>query len=377
MVTGILWTTTLGYLAIAACYLGTRLAYARIRRNGPQRPPVGADDLDPFDLGMLAGGRQRMGEVALAELYLSGRAVARGHGMVARPQQAEQGAAQLSPAPFAKLLDVKLGAGRPVAADELVRVAAKADPAVAVLWRLRRLGLFLAPERLCRVALVRLAAWALHMLIGAAGVLAGGGAALWATTPGAERFDAVPLVFAGVLITYPFLLYLADRLIGGMPGAVAAASAVTAAAIPAVPAPRELGAGLALLAGWTLLHLLYRITGGKLGPRSVAGDALLAEARAEPSGPEPTGAALRAAALLGFRALRRTKRAAPGDLLDPGGAEFTAVCSFAAACGSGVGRPNGGLGGNFGGDGGSGDWGGEGTASPLVRRPGRGPEAAA
>ncbi|QBI53923.1 TIGR04222 domain-containing membrane protein [Streptomonospora litoralis] len=368
MVAGIVLALTLGHLAVAACYLGTRWAYARIRRRGPQRPPVGPEDLDSFELAMLAGGRQRMGEVALAELYLSGRAVARGHGMVARPQQAEEQAARLSRAPFARLLDARLGSARPIAADQLVRLAAKADPATAVLWRLRRLGLFLTPERLARVAAVRAAAWVLHTLFGAAAVPAGGAAVLWAMIPEGERVDAVPLVFAGVLIVYPSLVYAAERLIGGMLGAVAVAAAATAAAIPAVAQPRVAAAGLALMACWGLVHSLYHLSGGKLGPRTAAGDAVLAEAHARPGGGGPTAEALRSSALLGFRALRRGRHLPVIDLDDPDCAEFAAVRSFAAACGTGVGRPNSGLGGNFGGDGGSGDWRGEGTASTAIRR---------
>lgn len=379
MVAGIVLATTLGYLAVASCYIATRLAYARIRREGPQRPPVGPGDLGPFELAMLAGGRQRTGEVALAELYLSGRAVARGHGLVSRPQQAEQHPARLSPAPFARLLDVRLNPSRPVAADQLVRLAAKADPATGVLWRLRRLGLFLSPDRLARVALPRSAAWGVHMIIGGLGVIAGGGAVLWAMIPEGERVQAVPLVFAGVMIVYPSLVYVCARVLGGMQGPVAVAAAATAATVPVVPAPRELAALLALLAGWSLVHGLYRLTGGKLGPRTAAGDALLEEAGAPDEDADPTDTALRSTALQGFRALRRGRRALRrGGPQPPECAEFAAVCSFAAACGDGVGRPNSGLGGNFGGDGGTGDWGGEGAASPTVRRrSGRGPEAAA
>ncbi|MDT0301181.1 TIGR04222 domain-containing membrane protein [Streptomonospora wellingtoniae] len=336
MVAGIVWTTTLGYLAVAACYIVTRLAYARIRRRGPQRPPVGAEDLDPFELAMLAGGRQRMGEVALAELYLSGRAVARGHGLVARPQHAEQRPDRLSSAPFTRLLDARLDSSRSLAADQLVRLAARADPATAVLWRLRRLGLFLAPDRLARVALLRSAAWGLHMLAGAAGVLAGGGVVLWAVIPEGERFDAVPLVFAGVLIAYPTLVYVSGRLLGGMPGAVAVSGAVAAAAIPVVPAPRAPSALLALLAGWSLLQCLYRLTGGKLGPRTAAGDTLLAEAHALPEGDDSTQAAVRSTALLGFRALRRGRRRRLRGGRMPECGELAAVCSFASACGSGA-----------------------------------------
>ncbi|MFB9800234.1 TIGR04222 domain-containing membrane protein, partial [Streptomonospora salina] len=229
MVAGIVSAATLGYLTVAACYIATRLAYARIRRGGPRLPPVGPDELDPFDLAMLAGGRQRMGEVALAELYLSGRAVARGRGLVSRPQQAEQQQSRLSPTPFARLLDARLDPSRSVAAVRLVRLAAGADPATGVLWRLRRLGLFVAPERLARVTLPRTAAWGLHTLIGAAGVIAGGGAVLWATIPAGQRLHAVPLVIAAVLIVYPALVYAGARALGAMQGAVAVAAAATAA----------------------------------------------------------------------------------------------------------------------------------------------------
>ncbi len=361
MVGAVVLGTVLCYLTVAGCYAGTRVRYARLRAFGPRRPAIGAEELTPLELGMLAGGNQRMGEVALAELYLSGRAVARGHGMVARPQEVERLRTPplCSPTPCTRLLDTRLPPERAVSADRLVRVAAKGDPATAVLWRLRRLGLFFPPQRMHGIRIVRRSAWYLQALIGAAGVLFGGYAVMCAMALPDERNDIVSLAFAAVLLCYPFLLYLADRLIGGVPGAVAAAVVVTAAAAPVTSGRPEPLPALGLFAGWFALHAVYRLTGGGLGPRTRAGDTVLAEARAHLERASPADTALCATALLGFRELRRRS----SGHRPPRCREFSLVRSFAAACGHGLGSPDIGLGGNCTGHGGSSDWGGDGDIS--------------
>ncbi|MFC3998602.1 TIGR04222 domain-containing membrane protein [Nocardiopsis sediminis] len=370
MVGAVVLGLTLCYAAIACCYALTRHRYARIRAGGPLRPPVGPLELSPFELGMLAGGAQRLGEVALAELYLTGRAVAHGHGAVARPRHTEGGPAPrpLSPAPFTRLLDARLPDDRTVPADQLVSAAGKGDPTVALLWRLRRLGLLFPPERMRWMRVVRRAAWILQALIGAAGVVAGGCALVSAILPSGGWSGARTVVFGLLLLAYPFLLHLTDRCIGGMPGAVTAAVAATAAAAPASAARAELLCALGLFGGWFALFGVYRLTGGGLGPRTLAGDALLAEARTGSPGANPVDAALRATALIGFRALRGR----PGGLCpfpEGGLREFGLVRSFAAACGRAVGGPGSGLGGDFTVDGRNGGWGGA-ASTPGSRRPG-------
>ncbi|CAM4374488.1 hypothetical protein GCM10009799_07820 [Nocardiopsis rhodophaea] len=394
VVEAIVLGTVLCYLAIAGCYAATRGDYARILSAGPRRPAVGAEDLSPFELGMLAGGKRRLGEVALAELYLSGRAIAYGHGMVARPWQPEQRPAADSLAPFTRLLDARLPSGRAIPADRLVAAASASDATTALLWRLRRLGLLFSPERMRRVTFARNAAWGAQAIIGTAGVLFAGGSAVVAMTAPREPVGIVFVLLAGLLLAYPFLLHLAHRLVGGVPGAVLAAFVVTAAVAPAAKLPPELVAALGLFVGWFALYGVYRMTGGRLGPRTRAGDAVLAEARADldpsepsaPSGPsgrtrppehqgraqpsdrpEPRGPALRATALLGFRELRRRPgRRGPRA---PGCPGLSLLRSFAAACGRGVGGPEGGLVGGFTGVPGSGAWRRVGGGAPSVGRP--------
>ncbi|MFC4561402.1 TIGR04222 domain-containing membrane protein [Nocardiopsis mangrovi] len=337
---------TLCYAAIACCYAVTRLCHTRVRASGPLRPPVGPSELSPFELGMLAGGAQRLGEVALAELYLTGRAVAHGHGAVARPRHAENGPAPrpLSPAPFTRLLDARLPGDRTVPADQLVGAAAKGDPAVALLWRLRRLGLLFPPDRGRRTRALRRTAWLLQALIGAAGVVVGGCALVSAVLPPGGWSGLRPVLFGLLLLAYPFLLHLTDRCVGGMPGAVLAATAATAAAAPASATRTELLCALGLFGGWFALFGCYRLTGGGLGPRTLAGDAVLAEARTGSPGSDPVDAALRATALIGFRSLRRRPRG-PRPSPDGGPREVRLVRSFAAACGRSVGGPGSGRGG--------------------------------
>lgn len=76
MVAAIVLGTALHYLLVTFCYVVTRVCYSRVRAAGPLRPAVGPEDLDPYELALLAGGRTRVGEVAVAELFLTGRLTA-------------------------------------------------------------------------------------------------------------------------------------------------------------------------------------------------------------------------------------------------------------------------------------------------------------
>jgi uncharacterized protein (TIGR04222 family) len=335
--------SVLFHLAIAGCYVGTRWRCSRVRRGGPRHPPVGPEELSAFELGMLAGGRHRLGEVALAELYLTGRAAARGPGTVARVAEGAD-PAPLSPAPFTRLLDARLPADGAVAADDLLRAASRGEGVAAALWRLRRWGLVFPERRMRRVLAVRRAAWRAQAVAGGGGVLFGAAATVHAAGVPGGRFGLLPLLSCALLLAYPFLLRAAHTAVGGVPGAVAAAFVVTTtlsaartAAAPPGAVPVEAVAAPALFAGWFALLGVYRATGGELGARTAAGDAVLAEARARPGGSGPVDAALRAAALLGFRALRRRPRGGVGLPLC---AEFGWLRSFAAACGRGVGGPD-------------------------------------
>ncbi|WP_234401769.1 TIGR04222 domain-containing membrane protein, partial [Thermobifida halotolerans] len=303
MVAAIVLGTVSYYLLVTVCYVVTRICYSRVRATGPVRPAVGPDELGPYELALLSGGRPRVGEVAVAELFLTGRIVAWGPGMVARvPDRFRVSFPPLSAVPFVRAPAARLRDGRPFPVDRLVSSVACGDAVTAALWRLRRLGLFLAPGRLRRVAWARRAAWLSQVGLGAAGALAAGFAVGWAV-----RADSslVPLLLA-LLLAYPFLLHVARRVFGGAAGTVGAAALVSGVSAAVGGLVAELLAVVALFAGWCAAYAVYRCTGGRLGPRTVAGDVLLSEARVElASRSAPDGdALLRTVALLGFEGLR-------------------------------------------------------------------------
>ncbi|KUP98509.1 TIGR04222 domain-containing membrane protein [Thermobifida cellulosilytica] len=350
MVAAVVWGTALLYLLVTFCYAATRIRYSRVRAAGPLRPAVLPGDLDPYTLALLAGGRTRMGEVAVAELFLAGRITAWGPGMVARvPDSRQAPPAPLSAAPFVRLLAARLVSDRPLPVDRLASTAACGDAVTATLWRLRRLGLFLAPDRLRRVTALRRAAWLSQAALGVTGVLGAGFAVGWTVSSASADRSPAPLLLV-LLLGYPFLLHAAYRAAGGLAGAVGAAALVVAVSAVAGRFAAELLAATALFAGWFAAYAVYRGTGGRLGPRSAAGDVLLAEARAELETCGGDGALLRATALLGFRGLRArgAPPAAPPRLVR--------LAAFAAACGRSFGCADRGVGGDFGWDGSCGEW---------------------
>ena len=364
MVPAILLGTVLLHVLTLLGFLASRHAHTRLRRAGPRRPVLGAEELTPLELGMLAGGLQRLGEVALAELYLGGRVIARGHGAVARPDPEPSAAARLirTLSPPARVMADRLRPKRSMCAEELVNTAARSDQATVVLWRLRRLGLFFPPQRMRGVRRVRCAAVGLHTVLGVAAAVLGPGLLVFGMRPSSGPEGIWSVLCAGLLLTYPFHLHLSRRAVGALSGPVLCGAVAAGTALAAVPSPRVAPVALALYAGWFTVHGAYRTTGGRLGPRTLAGDALLAEAhRAAPAG-GPT-AALRSTALLGFRSLRRQA----GEADPPELRELALVRSFAAAVGRGFGRPDGGLGGDFSGDGGSGIWRGDGDPTTAAR----------
>ena len=283
MVAAIVWGTVLHYLLITFCYAATRIRYSQVRASGPRRPPVGVDELDPYELALLAGGRPRVGEVAVAELFLTGRITAWGPGMVAGvAQQSAPAPPGLSDSPFVRALSVRLAVNRPLAVDRLVSAATCGDAITAVLWRLRRLGLFLPPERLRAMAVLRRAAWLSQLVLGAVTVLAAGFLVGWTVSSAPANRSLVPLLLV-VLLGYPFLLHVAFRAAGGL-GAVGMAALVVA-----VSGGRVFAGGVAGCRG--AVRGLVRVVRGLLGDRGQAGAAHRCRGRAVGGGPCGAGSA--------------------------------------------------------------------------------------
>lgn len=365
MVAAIVWGTVLHYLLITFCYAATRIRYSQVRASGPRRPPVGVDELDPYELALLAGGRPRVGEVAVAELFLTGRITAWGPGMVAGvAQQSAPAPPGLSDSPFVWALSVRLAVNRPLAVDRLVSAATCGDAITAVLWRLRRLGLFLPPERLRAMAVLRRAAWLSQLVLGAVTVLAAGFLVGWTVSSAPANRSLVPLLLV-VLLGYPFLLHVAFRAAGGL-GAVGMAALVVAVsgAVGGFSRAESLVAAV-LFGGWFVSYAAYWATGGRLGPRTVAGDVLLAEARAELAARRDVRALLQATAVVGLRGLRA------GKALALGSPRVGRLIAFATACASSFGAVDRGVGGDFGWDGRRGNWMTRGEVPPLPSPPPR------
>lgn len=359
MVAAIVLGTALHYLLVTFCYVVTRVCYSRVRAAGPLRPAVGPEDLDPYELALLAGGRTRVGEVAVAELFLTGRLTAWGPGMVAGvPGRCGASPAPLSDAPFVRALSARLVAGRPLSVDRLASAATCGDAITAALWRLRRLGLFLAAGRLLGVVALRRAAWLSQVALGAVGVLAAGFVVGWTVSSAPVDRSPVPLLLV-LLLGYPFLLHVGFRAVGGAAGAVGAAALVVAVSAVAGGLSGELLAAVVPFGGWFAAYAVYRGTGGRLGPRTVAGDVLLAEARAEVAVRCDGGALLRVTAVAGFRGLRT------GSVPATGAPRLARLAAFAAACGRSFGSADRGVGGDFGWDGARGDWTVHGEVLPL------------
>ncbi|TDQ48499.1 TIGR04222 domain-containing membrane protein [Actinorugispora endophytica] len=374
MVAAVVLGTASYFLIVTVCYVATRIGYGRVRASGPLRPAVGPDDLSPYELAMLAGGRKRVGEVALAELFLTGRIVARGHGEVARASAGSPGPRPaLSATPFVRALDARLQHDRPLPADRLAASAARGDAATATLWRLRRLGLFLAPERLRAIALARRSAWVSQAAAGASGVLFAGGAVLWSASLAPVLAPVTPALLA-LLLAYPFLLHLGYRWACGVQGLVGAAALVTAAGAAAGRFTGGPLLALAPFAGWFAVYTVYRCTGSRLGPRTTAGDAVLAETLADLADRRDPGldGLLRLTALLGFRRLCGHSFGALRDTPVARAPRLARLAAFAAACGRSLGAPDRGLGGDFARDGTCGEWGewgGDGLPPPLPEPP--------
>ncbi|RCV49522.1 TIGR04222 domain-containing membrane protein [Marinitenerispora sediminis] len=329
-----------GYILAAVCLVGLRIGHARIRARAPSRPAVGADDLSAYELAVLAAGTGRLGEVALADLYLAGRITAHGCGAVARSAGART--AELPGDAFPRLLDAGLPAEAAAPAGRLVAAVARTDAATAPLWRLRRLGLLLRPPATRTFGRVRGAARLLHLLAGGIAA-AGAGWSLRGDPASSNPLDERVLAVGAAVLCCGAALLPVRRWIGGAVAAASAALAVPAAGAFALgPRPGVL-VGALLLAAWAAAQVALATT-GRTATRTPAGDLLLAESAASAARPPgtPRDAALRTVALRGLAALRRDagrRRAA-----HPVSRELAAVRGFALACGRRVGargRPGG------------------------------------
>jgi hypothetical protein len=120
-----------------------------------------------------------------------------------------------------------------------------------------------------------------------------------------------------------------------------------------------------LFGGWFVSYAAYWATGGRLGPRTVAGDVLLAEARAELAARRDVRALLQATAVVGLRGLRA------GKALALGSPRVGRLIAFATACASSFGAVDRGVGGDFGWDGRRGNWMTRGEIPPLPSPPPR------
>ncbi|WP_460863673.1 TIGR04222 domain-containing membrane protein, partial [Nocardiopsis coralliicola] len=268
MIPAIVSATVSVHLAVVLCHFAARRSFTRARARGPLRPALGAEELTPFELAMLAGGRQRVGEVALAALFLGGRVVARGDGSVSRPAPEPDPESAPPPlralAPIARALEARVEPRSAVPADDLVAAAAGGDMCTALLWRLRRLGLHTPPERLRAVRRLRALTCGTLTAAGIAAALAGPALLALGMRPDGGPQGAGPALCAVLLLTYPFHLHLAWRLLGGLLGAAACGAVAAAAAVAAAPVPYAAAATAAVLyACWFAAHTVSAAARGR------------------------------------------------------------------------------------------------------------------
>ncbi|MFC7328341.1 TIGR04222 domain-containing membrane protein [Marinactinospora rubrisoli] len=326
MVEALVLGAVTGYALAAGCLVLLGIRHARIRALAPARPAVGADELSAYELAVLAAGPGRIGEVALADLYLAGRITAYGRGTVARPATAR--AAELPGDVFPRLLDARLPDGAATPAGRLVAAVARADAAAAPVRRLRRLGLLLGPPAVPTLRGVPAAVRLVHLLAGGIAA-AGAGLSLRGEAGSSAPLDERSLAFGAAVLCCGAALVPVRRWIGGAVAAASAALAIAAAgALSLAPGPGVL-LGAPLFATWAAAQAVLAV-GGRPGARSPAGDVLLAESAAS-TGETPRDTVLRTVALHGLAALRRDAggRRAPS----PPSAELAAARSFALACG--------------------------------------------
>ncbi|MFB9803259.1 hypothetical protein, partial [Streptomonospora salina] len=334
------------FTLIALCYALTAARIHRARRAAPSDPPPGMAGLDHYEVALLASGRRRVGELALAQAYLDGLVhVERDAGMVLdallRPAP-EAAATRIDRHPVvSRALRECLRRSRGptgFAPDALVAVAAARSVWVTqALARLRAHGLLL-PERIGRAQALRRFAAAVQIAplvpMGLVATLVAG-ILLFSL---AVRFPGAPLLalagIAGFFGTGVGLYLLFFRV--GPPAAMAVVTAIAALAAAAGLIPWEAGAWVLSGCGtWFAVYGIFAATNRYCGSRTIAGDAALAAARAELRSGAGT-AEERAHAAVALYGLAHVAKHARGDTAAGSGAAGGAierVGAFARRCG--------------------------------------------
>ncbi|WP_165367349.1 TIGR04222 domain-containing membrane protein, partial [Phytoactinopolyspora endophytica] len=280
------------FALLAMIYLVTAAKAQRLRTMvhaaHDHRHQVDSDQLDPYELALLTGGKQRLGQVVLAKLYLDGlfRVRRRGRSYLRQARlEATPGSDARSdavPDNAAVAIATKVVNSRgfkyPV---EVMAAATRADAwMTATLDRLRDAGLLLPVKRLRPLERWRsfasgvqafmvfpLAAAAFFSVMFLAAGSIEAGVPLYVVVP---LFLSTPLVFIQTLRLF------------GVTAEVMLAAAVAAVylAVPDVPVWVSVAA-LIYCAAWLGLFSVHRVTRRSLGARTLAGDAVVAAARAK------------------------------------------------------------------------------------------------
>lgn len=289
----------------SACvlYVVTGRRYRRIRdEHSGQLPPDVVERLGPYLLALLAGGRRRLGELAVTRLYLEGhiRVVRRNRRLrgsltrVARTDEGSGGTGQPSPGHPVPAAGLRaFDSQSPAHPSRVAYRAARGWWAEDALATLRQADLLLRPERLRSVRAVRRFATALHvapavfvgvlvhfvalsalMMVMMDGFLLEG---LIGTPDGQPSpfVAVVPLMFVSSLyvLMRTYIRFGVRAIVLGT-----AVIAVTAMPMTVLPASVSLEL-LGYCASWFGVYHVYVKTGGALGPRTPAGDAVVDQAR--------------------------------------------------------------------------------------------------
>ncbi|WP_281355184.1 TIGR04222 domain-containing membrane protein, partial [Phytoactinopolyspora limicola] len=360
-------------------YLVTARRAKRLRsRSTPAGSSPGPGDLDHYQLALLTGGRRRVGQVALAKLFLAGAVrIRRRRRWPRRAAQLEVTTPPASPGSVPQVHPAESAAIEHLATEAITApggvvraVARDSSWAEPELDRMRTAGLVVPAKRLRRLE---------HWRSFASGLLAFlvvplAGAAVFSTI-----FVGTTLVGSGVpgamfplFFLLPLLLVLTVRWFGV--AAVVVLVAVLAVVYLAVPdAPTEMSVvGVGLCVAWLAVYGVGLATRRHLGARAPAGDDVVADVRHQVSRPDREWSPLFLVALFG---LEQLPQRLPGGDHDGGGDDaphrFDELADFAAGCGPAGDvlagdHGDGGPGGSFGSDGGSGSFGGVGGFGDAV-----------
>ncbi|NDL57132.1 hypothetical protein [Phytoactinopolyspora mesophila] len=390
----VLFALVLGvvFALLSFIYLVTARQARQLRSAAASEPgDVGAEQLDPYELALLAGGRPRLGQLVLAKLYCDRlfRVRRRGRRFVRQARLQADADAQLR-APVDAGNGALAAAARIVSSGTLRRpaqvmsaVSRESAWTSAALARLRSAGLLLPAERLRRLERWRSFAAGVQTLMVVPLMFVLLVAAMFASALAVDAGFPPALAVPPFLAT-PVIIVLVLRWFGA-PALVVMAAGVGAGflAVPGLPAWVSV-AVLAFCLAWLATYGVHLATRGSMGARSTAGDSLLAAVRAHLSNPTtPTqDHVLLTVALVGLGNLRAVRghretsgdeensvdgltEGRPGYGDSPGLPELGAL---AAACGIvadsllGGELGDGGVGGAFGSDGGGAGFGGFGDA---------------